>query len=102
METLTLDPALAENASKVFKKAGLSLKEAVDMFLKETVRKNELPLEREEKEEYSSNIKALRKAQASFEGCAEEWGFKSEEDIVKYIKDLRADYYEEWKKTRNA
>ncbi|MBP3722480.1 MAG: hypothetical protein J6I62_04415 [Selenomonadaceae bacterium] len=47
-------------------------------------------------------IAAFREAQEAFEGFAEEEGLKSEDDVVKYIKDLRGEFYEEWKQKRNA
>ena len=37
----------------------------------------------------NASINAIRKAQKAFEGVAEEYGFKDEDDVQKYIDDMR-------------
>ena len=37
----------------------------------------------------NASINALRKAQKAFEGVAEEYGFKNEDDVQLYIDELR-------------
>jgi bifunctional DNA-binding transcriptional regulator/antitoxin component of YhaV-PrlF toxin-antitoxin module len=43
----------------------------------------------------NSSILALEKAQEALTGAAERAGFKSEDDIVKYCKEVRRELYEE-------
>ena len=38
----------------------------------------------------NASLNALRKAQKAFEGVAEEYGFKNEDDVQRYIDELRA------------
>ena len=37
----------------------------------------------------NASINALRKAQKAFEGVAEEYGFKDEDDVQRYIDEMR-------------
>ena len=105
MASLTIDNELSEKAAKAFAKEGLSLKDAVDRFLRDRVKKDELTFEKDINCMYENDtspfISAFRKAQKAFEGCAEKWGFNSEEDIVKYIKEVRRERYEQKQKEKN-
>ena len=37
----------------------------------------------------NASINAIRKAQRAFEGVAEEYGFKNEDDVQRYIDEIR-------------
>jgi len=43
-------------------------------------------------------FKAIKEAQRAFEGVAEEWGVKTEQDVVDYIKNFRKEIAEEKKR----
>ena len=89
--------------------AVLSLKDTVRMFV-EGLFKKEAPKEiQETKEKLSIDelykgddplMTAFRNAAKAFEGEAEKWGFKNEDDIVRYIKEIRKENYEKAQKEK--
>lgn len=45
----------------------------------------------------NASTNALLKAQEAFQGMAEELGIKNEEDVIKFVKEIRAERGEQYK-----
>ena len=106
MASLTIDNELSEKAAKVFAKEGLSLKDAVDRFLRDKVKKDvSLKTTNDDIDEYYSGsspmMLALRKVAKACEGAAEKAGFKTEEEFNDYFfNEFRPAFLEERKKEK--
>ena len=106
--TLRVNPDLKRDAEALCADMGLTLSTAYTMLLKAIVRTRSLPFavradETQRQERRRGAFAAVTKASRALSGVAEKAGFKNEEELQRYVKEvIRPEVWEERNRAGNA
>lgn len=87
--SVKIDSELKAEVEVILRDLGLTIEEAIRIFLHQVVLYGGIPFEIKLASVKSSIMEAVEEAQEAFEGEDERLGLKKEEDVAKMIKDVR-------------
>ena len=93
--TVRIDENLKKQAEVLFNDMGLNMTTAFNLFIKAVVRQNKIPFEITANPLYGeSNRVAFEELQRDMAGEAERVGWSTEEDVIKYCREVRNKIWE--------